>query len=121
MKVIAIHQVDHLDPKTNKIKIGHPGSTIDLPKDVALALMGGSNPAVRRLTEAEQALDRARAEAMSRPRAADADADEVDADASGDESEAVTQDAEVEDETAAASEGEAKTTRKRGGRTAGDY
>ena len=119
MKVIAIHQVDHLDPKTNKIKIGHPGSTIDLPKDVALALMGGSNPAVRRLTEAEQALDRARAEAMSRPRAADAD--EVDTDASGDESEAVTQDAEVEDETAAASEGDAKTTRKRGGRTAGDY
>ena len=119
MKVIAIHQVDYLDPKTNKIKIGHPGSTIDLPKDVALALMGGSNPAVRRLTEAEQALDRARAEAMSRPRAADAD--EVDADASGDESEAVTQEAEVEDETAAASEGESKTTRKRGGRTAGDY
>lgn len=122
MKVIAIYQVDYLDPKTNKIKVGHPGSTIDLPKDTALALLAGSNPAVRRLSEAEQALDRARAEAMSRPRA------DADADAEGEDGgDTVTTEGTVSTETAPdaepadAVETDTKTTRKRGSRSAGDY
>ena len=124
MKVIAIHQVDYLDPKTNKIKVGHPGSTIDLPKDTALALLAGSNPAVRRLSEAEQALDRARAEAMSRPRADD----DADADAEGEDGGdtvttegTVSAEAAVEVDSADAGEVDTKTTRKRGSRSAGDY
>lgn len=118
MKVIAIHQVDYLDPKTNKVKIGHPGSTIDLPKDTALALLVGSNPAVRRLSEAEQALDRARAEAMSRTQV----------ETEGGDVAAVDGATEVEGEDVAAADGaadvvepETKTTRKRGARSAGDY
>lgn len=120
MKVIAIHQVDYLDPKTNKIKVGHPGSTIDLPKDTALALLAGSNPAVRRLSEAEQALDRARAEAMSRPRA-DADAEGEDGDDTASTDDAVSTETAPDAESADAVETDTKTTRKRGARSAGDY
>lgn len=120
MKVIAIYQVDYLDPKTNKIKVGHPGSTIDLPKDTALALLAGSNPAVRRLSEAEQALDRARAEAMSRPRA-DADAEGEDGDDTVTTEGTVSTEAAVEVDSADAGEVDTKTTRKRGSRSAGDY
>ena len=60
MKIVAIGEIHY--EKDGKMKVAAPGETFDVPKELAMQLVGNDMPSARRMTEQEIELDKLRAE-----------------------------------------------------------
>lgn len=65
MKIVALNEIHYVDPVTKKSAVAKPGDMPNFPSEIALALCSGALPAARRLTEAEIAIEKLKAQAAA--------------------------------------------------------